>query len=424
MLSNISAPLLAMVDTAVMGRMPGPHFLGGVAVGSTVFTVFFFGFNFLRMGTTGLTAQALGSKHSRQASAWLGRGLVLALILGLVCLLLRWPLAWLALSIIQADAQVTEFAALYFHIRVWAMPVALLNLVCLGWFIGIQKTRAALWVQLLLNGCNILLDLWFVLGLGWGVAGAAWATVLAELAALALSLWLVRLQLKERGWSLRNSDLWQSAAMRRFLVVNRDIFLRSTCLQTAFFIFTSMGARLGELTLAANAVMMNFQIISAYVLDGLANAAEALTGEAFGLGSRRQLKYISGKILVCALLLAMAFSLGFLVLGQHLIMLLTNLEAVRLACSDLLPWAIALPLISIWSFLLDGIFIGTTHTRAMRNSMAFSLLVFVIALALMVPAWGNHGLWASFSLFMLTRGLTMAMGWPRLMSEIGPKLDE
>ncbi|MBT3306143.1 MAG: MATE family efflux transporter [Alphaproteobacteria bacterium] len=418
-LSNVSVPLLGAVDTAVVGQLPGPHYLGAVAVGALIFSVVYQGCNFLRMGTTGLTAQSLGAGDADEVRAWLARAGLLAITVGIILIVIQVPVIWASLLAVNPSDRVAPLTESYFSIRIWGAPMALLNLAMLGWFFGIQNTRAALATQIFMNGVNIVLDLWFVLGLGWGVEGVAWATLISEVSAVGLGLWLAARNLDRIGGHWQLSRIKNTGRLARMIRVNGDIFIRSMCLQAAFVMVISIGARMGDLTLAANAVLLNFQIFSAYAMDAFANAAEALTGEAVGARDRGRFRRAVKASSLWALIFSAGFTGLFYVVGPWLIDLLTSVEEVRQAARIYLPWVVALPMISVWSFQLDGIFIGATWTAQMRNGMAMSLAVFITALYLMVPDMGNHGLWLAFCTFMVTRALTLGVVYPRLERGVG-----
>ena len=419
MLSNISVPLLGIVDTAVVGHLPGPYFLGAVAVGALIFNVVYHGCNFLRMGTTGLTAQSLGARDADEMRAWLARAGLLAVIIGCFLIAVQIPVLWASLEIIDPGPKVRPLTDAYFSIRIWGAPMALLNFALLGWFFGIQNTRAALATQVFMNGVNIVLDLWFVIGLGWGVEGVAWATLISEVSAVGLGLWLVGRNLRRVGGHWRPERIIDGGRLARMFRVNGDILIRSLCLQAAFVIVTAVGARMGDMILAANAVLLNFQMLSAYALDGFANAAEALTGEAVGARNRGRFRQAVKATSLWALIFSAAFTLAYLAMGTLFIDLLTGVEEVREAARAYLPWVVFLPMISVWSFQLDGIFIGATWTAEMRNGMAISLVIFAAVLVALVPSQGNHGLWLAFSLFMAIRALTLGAFYPRLERTVG-----
>jgi len=418
-LSNISVPLLGAVDTAVVGHLPGPHYLGAVAVGALIFSVIFGGCNFLRMGTTGLTAQSLGAGDPDQVRSWLARAGILALFVGLVLIALQGPVIWASLKIVNPSAQVAPLTDGYFSIRIWGAPFALLNFALLGWFFGIQNTRAALATQVIMNGVNIVLDIWFVWGLGWGVEGVAWATLISEVSAVGLGLWLVARNLERLGGQWRLKRITDVTRLARMVKVNSDIFIRSICLQAAFVLIASIGARMGDLMLATNAILLNFQVFSSYAMDGFANAAEALTGEAVGAGDRDRFRRAVKASSMMALIFSCGFSVSYWFAGPYLIDILTTVEDVRETARAYLPWMVVLPMISVWSFQLDGIFIGSTWTAEMRNGMILSISIFVGALYLIVPDMGNHGLWLAFTVFMVARALTLGAVYPRLERRVG-----
>jgi len=414
MLSNVSVPLLGAVDTAVVGHLPGPEYLGAVAVGALIFNVIYHGSNFLRMGTTGLVAQSLGAGDADEVRAWLARAGFLALVIGAVLIAVQAPVLWASLAAVDPGPKVAPLTDAYFSIRIWGAPMALLNFALLGWFIGIQNTRAALMTQVFMNGANIVLDLWFVLGLGWGVEGVAWATLISEVGAVGLGVLLVGRNLRRIGGRWHWGWTFDGARLKRMVKVNTDILIRSLCLQAAFVIVTAVGARMGDVTLAANAVLLHFQMFSSYALDGFANAVEALAGEAIGARDRRRFRDAVKATGMWALVFAAGFTAFFLAAGTVIVDVLTGVAEVRLVAREYLVWVQFLPLISVWGFQLDGIYIGSTWTPEMRNGMALSLVVFVAALAALVPGMANHGLWLAFALFMAARAATLAAAYPRL----------
>ncbi len=419
-LANLTTPLLGAVDTAVVGHLPDPSFIGGVAVGSVIFSFLFWGFGFLRMGTTGFTAQAFGAGDEAELRACLLRPLALALGFGLLLILVQAPVRLFALWAMDASAQVSGHTADYFDIRIWSAPAALINYAVLGWLLGVQRAQAALVLQLLLNGLNILLDLVFVIGLDWGVPGVAWATLIAEttaaLAGLAVILGGLE-RLPGRADSPRLSDPARLAALMR---VNIDIFLRTLCLVLAFAVFTSDSAGFGDAVLAGNAILLQFQSLVAHGLDGFAHAAEILAGGALGARNRRTFRRAVAVCTLWGLGGALLASLVLALAGAPLIALFTSLPEVRQAAQTYLWWMVASPLVSVWSFLLDGVYIGATRTAVMRNAMLISLALFLTAKWLLLPALGNHGLWLSLMLFMVARAATLAIDYPALEGSMGP----
>jgi len=406
-ISNATVPLVGAVDTAVMGHLDAPDYLGAVAVGATLFSVLYLGMNFLRMGTTGLAAQAFGRANAADMRTVLVQGLLSAAALGVLLILLQALLGKVGLALIGAQGFVAQLARTYFDIRIWSAPATLCNFVLVGWFIGMQNGRAPLVMLLVTTGLNTVLDLFFVVGLGMQTDGVALASALAEYTGLALGLALLRPALKDNPGPWQSEQIFSAARFRALLSVNTQLLVRTLSLMFTFAFITAQGARMGTVILAANALLLNFQTFMAYVLDGLANAAEALAGRAIGEGSESGLRKAVGICLQWSLGVAGAFSLLYALAGTRLIALLTGLPEVRQLAATFLPWMILSPLVSVWSFLFDGVYVGATRARDMRNTMLLSTcLVFL-------PAWaltrnlGNHGLWLSFTLFMAARGLSL-----------------
>jgi len=417
MLSNVSTPLLGAVDTAVVGQIPDPAHIGAVAVGSLVFTFVFWAFGFLRMGTTGLTAQALGARDADEMVAALGRALLVALVAGAGMLVLQWPIREAAFAVLDASASVEGLGRSYFDIRIWAAPATLANYALLGWFIGLGRTDIALVLQLLLNLTNIVLDLWFVLGLGWGVPGVEAGTVLAEVLAAVAGVMLALRHARGMGTRWQPRKLLAPAQLRRTIVVNSDIMVRSLALIFVFVWFMAQGAAQGDVRLAANAVLMQFIAISAYFLDGLAFAAEALVGRAVGAMRRAALATAAIRTSLWAGCVAALIALALLLFGPMLIDLLSVDAAVREAARNYLPWAVGAPLLGVWAFQLDGIFIGATRTAEMRNAMLLSTAIFLLAWWLLQP-WGNHGLWAALYVNYIARTATLLWHYPALLRSV------
>jgi len=413
-LSGLSVPLLGAVDTAVVGRLPDAAYIGGVAVGAMIFDFLYWGFGFLRMATSGFTAQAQGAGDEIETGAALDRSLILAFMLGFAILLLQAPAGMLAFSLLRGSPAVETQAHLYFTIRVWSAPATLGVYALLGWLLGRQRTDLVLLVELVLNSINILLDLLFVLGFGWGVAGVATASVLAEYAALAVGLGLAfRLGHRFPWWSAR-ARLLARERMTSLLSVNGNVFIRTLSLVFAVALFTAIGARLGDETLAANAILMNFFAFVSYGLDGFAHTAQTLVGAATGAGSRKDYREAIRDTTLWAFILAAAASLILALLGPWLIELYSVNGLVQSTAKTYLPWMVAMPLLSVWCFQLDGIFIGATRSREMRNGMLLALLGELVALWILVPLWGNHGLWLSMMIFVTLRGLTLGVWLPRI----------
>ncbi len=417
--SNFTVPLLGAVDTAVVGHLDEAYYLGAVAVAALIFNFLYWGFGFLRMSTTGFTAQAHGADDGDEVRAALARALIVAAGLALVILLVQRPVLAIALRLIEASPEVEEHARTYFAIRIWGAPAALGNYVVLGWFLGRQNARAGLALQVVINGLNIALDLVFVVGLGLAVAGVAMATLIAEYAGLALGLAMVAVALRRLGGRWRGAHILDAPRLRRMAAVNRDIFVRTLCLVSAFAYLTAQGAKMGDAILAANAVLLNMVHFMSYGLDGFAHATEALVGRAVGARDRAAYRGAVRASTALALATAAAFAAVFALFGTAIIDALTGVAEVRAAARAVLPWMIVAPLVSVWSYQLDGIFIGAVRSAEMRNAMIASLVVFVAAVTALKPAMGNHGLWLAFLVFMVARTATLGAYWPRIERSLG-----
>lgn len=415
-LSNLSVPLVALVDSAVIGHLPHAHQLASVAVGGSLYTLLVWVMGFLRMGTTGFAAQAAGRNEGDTLRRILLQGLLLAIIFALLLSLLAVPLKGVALQLMQASTQLDDLTQLYFHTRLFGLPAALGSMALIGWFLGAQNARAPLAILFSTNLINIILDLWFVLGLDWGVAGAARASVIAEWSGLIVGLALTRSTLHRYPGRLDTRALHHWANWKPLMSANRDIFLRSLALQLVFFLVTVQGTRLGETTVAANALLLNGLLLTAYALDGLAHAVEALSGHAIGARNRlalRRVLIVSGG---WSFLASIGFGLFFLCAGHLFIQLQTNIPAVRDTAITYLPYLAALPLITVWSYLLDGLFIGATRAREMRNAMLTAVAV-SLPMGWLLQDLGNHGLWLAFLTFMLLRGVCLGLIARKLQRE-------
>ncbi|MDX5445471.1 MAG: MATE family efflux transporter [Zoogloeaceae bacterium] len=418
MLSNVSTPLIGIVDTAVVGQIPDPAQIGAVAVGALVFTFVLWAFGFLRMGTTGLTAQALGARDGDELLACLGRALLIAGVVGVALIVLQWPIREAAFALLDGSERVEGLARSYFDIRIWAAPATLANYALLGWFIGRGRAGTALVLQLTLNLSNVALDVLFVLGFGMGVAGVALGTLLAECIAVGVGLALAWVHVRGEDWRWSRARLLDAARLARTLAVNRDIMIRSIALIGISLWFVAQGAKQGEVVLAANAVLMHFVATASYFLDGLAFAAETLVGRAVGAMQRAMFDAAVFVTTLWAVLLAGALSLFFLLAGPLAIDMLTVDAATREAAREHLAWAAMAPLVGVWAFQLDGVFIGATHTAEMRRSMLWSLAIFLIAWWAL-RGWGNHGLWAAFHISYVARAVTLGGYFPRVVRAVG-----
>jgi len=417
-LANLTQPILGAVDTAVAGHLGSAADLGGVALGGLFFNCVFWGFGFLRMGTTGLVAQAFGADDRSALRANVVRALLLAFGIGALILLMQSPLIRYVLELIGGSDEVQRNARLYCHARIGSAPFALANYVVLGYLLGTQRVRIALIAQVLINVVNVVAVLAYVYGLGWGIAGIGAATATADTVGFAFGaavLW----HLRPRGLTpLAWRTIVEPTALKRLVAINRDIFLRTMCLLGSFGWFAHVGARQGDAILAANALLLNFQTFMAYGLDGFAHATEALVGAAIGARNRDAFRRAVKVNLFWAALGALGFSAVYWGTGSWIIARLTDQPAVRAAAQTFLPWAALSPLVSVWGFLLDGVFIGATRTRELMQAMAVSLIIFLAASWALVGPFGNHGLWVALLIFMAARGLTLSPLLPRITGAI------
>ncbi|HDR9055101.1 TPA: MATE family efflux transporter [Burkholderia vietnamiensis] len=418
-LANLTQPLLGAVDTAVAGHLDGAQYLGGVALGGLVFNFVFWGFGFLRMGTTGLVAQAHGARDAAGIRLSVLRALIVAFALGAAVLALQVPLLSFALSALGGSDAVRATALAYSHARIWSAPFALANYVVLGYLLGVQRVRLALVAQVFINTVNIGAVLLYVYGFGWSIAGIGAATATADACGFALGAWMLW-RLRPRGLGpLAAHALVDRAALTRLIALNRDIFLRTLCLLGAFGWFAHLGAQQGDATLAANALLLNFQTFMAYGLDGFAHAAEALVGAAAGARDRATFRQAVRVTLLWSALGALLFALVYWAAGGWIVARLTDQPDIRAVALRYVPWAAISPIVSVWGFLLDGVFIGATQTQSLMRAMVASLAVFIAATLVAVGPFGNHGLWFALLLFMAARGATLARHLPALMRRIG-----
>jgi MATE family multidrug resistance protein len=415
-LASVTTPLLGIVDTAVVGHLDEPHHLGGVAVGATIFTVLFMGLNFLRMGTTGVTAQAWGAGHGDEVRQWLAQALIIAVVLAGLMVVLQPLLLSAALALLGPGSEVARSATDYFTVRIWSAPASLANFVLIGWLLGMQNARGPLAMTLTINAVNIVLDLVFVMGFGMAARGVALATLLAEVAGVAVGGIFVRQELARFPGRLPRAALRDLRQYRRLAAINLNLLLRTLALMFVFAFITAQGARTGDAVLAANALLMNLQYLLSYALDGIANAAEALVGKAVGAASRAGLEVAVRRSLWWSVAFAFGFTLSYAALGPVLVDSMTSIPAVAQAAREFLPWLVLSPLVSVWAFLYDGVFVGATRPREMRQIMLGSAALVFLPTWFLARGLGNHGLWLAFMLFMAARGIGMHWWYRRLHS--------
>lgn len=404
----ITEPLVGLVDITVIGRLGDAALLGGLVLGALVFDALFSLAYFLRIGTAGLVAQAVGARDPRDGLLHVGRALLLGVLIGLAMILLAGPILSLSIWAMAPEQGVEAALADYFHWRIWAAPFALINYALLGWFYGRAAARTGMMLQLLLHLIDITLSIWFVHGLGWGVPGAAFGTVIGQAVAAFAGLALLARHYGGVGGLLARiapGELRDAAAVRRMFGLSRDLMIRSMALMGAYAWFAAQGSRMGEVPLAANAVLLNLLMMVGFFLDGIAQAAEQLTGKAVGANWRPAFERAYGLSMAWGLVIALGLGLAWYVSGPFVIGFMTTSEEVRAYALAYLPVAALCALTFMPAFVYDGILIGTTLNATMRNGMVVSLAVFLAAAMLLQPLWGNWGLWAALHCWFLARGL-------------------
>ena len=405
-LSNITVPLLGLVDLSIAGHLGAAYHIGAIAIGSTIFNMVYWIFSFLRMGTSGMTSQAFGAGNVQEIRLLLCRSTVTALGISFIILCLQSPLLRLALAIMSPTDAVLIHASTYFHICIWGAPAVLCQYSLTGWFIGLQNARYPLYVAIVQNIANIAGSLFFVFALHMDVAGIALGTLVAQYCGLFLSVILCLRMRRKLSFpqSFPLSGVFDKRAIRRFFSVNRDIFLRTLCLVSVTLYFTSSGAQRGEIILAVNALLMQYFTLYSYFMDGFAFAGEALSGQCAGANDRTKLQSVVRDLFLWGGGVALLFTFFYAIAGSGLLGLLTNETQVIRAAGPYLPWAIAIPFAGLAAFTWDGVFIGLTATRYMLISMSSAMLVFFSSYYLLSPYFANHALWLAFLLYLVTRG--------------------
>jgi len=407
-LAYISTPLLGLVDTAVVGQFGSPALIGGLSIGSVIIALVFTTFNFLRSGTTGLVAQAVGAEDEKEKQAILFRALAIAISSGIAMALLSPLLLWVGLWFMEPTKNVADATSTYFLIRMISGPFALGNYAILGWLLGIGRSGLALLVQLILNGVNILLSIYLGLVLEWQIEGVAIATVVGEVVAFVIGS-VICWNILDRSITPSRQRILESSAWKRLVNLNADIMIRSFALLFAFAYFTAQGTGFGEATLAANAVLMQFFLIAGYFLDGLATAAEQICGRAIGANYRTGFWKGFRLTMLWNFIMALLCSIVFLVGGSTLIDLISTSADVRAIANTHLLWAVFIPLTGVLAFQLDGVFIGATWSRDMSIMMLVSLALYVLLWQFLKEPLGNHGLWLAIHAFLFFRGLTLGI---------------
>ena len=414
MLSNVTEPLIGVVNTAVIGQLPQAYYIGAITVGAMIFNFIFWGFGFLRLGTGGLSAQATGAGDRAELVAVLVRALIIAAACGIVIIASSPLIAELTFKLVGGSAEVERHAAVYFYIRVFSAPFALTNFCLLGWFIGQGRAKTGFVIQLFLNLTNMALSVFFVMGLRMTSDGVALAALIAEVGAALLGLLLAWRHLQRLNAAIDWQRLKDKAKLWRTLAINRDIMIRTVCLVFAFAWFTARGARAGDIVLAANTVLMHFFDVAAFLIDGFAFASEALVGQAVGARNRQRFRDAVRLTSIWAGVIGAAASLVIWIGGPWFIDFMTVNPEVRETARHYLFWAALSPLVGTVCFQFDGIYTGATATAEMRNMMILSLAIYLLAWWWLEPHYGNHGLWAAMIVFFAARGVTFWLRMPAL----------
>lgn len=404
-ISNITVPLLGLVDVTIVGHLGSASYIGAIAVGGMLFNMIYWIFGFLRMGTGGLTAQAYGQHNTQEGTRILLRSLSVSLLLALVLLVLQYPIRLIAFMLIDASPEVQELATRYFHICIWGAPATLGLYSFTGWFIGMQNSRYPMYIAITQNIVNIAASLFFVFVLHMKVEGVALGTLIAQYAGVIMAYLLCISHYHPFRQQVQRMQLFERNAMKRFFLVNRDIFLRTLCLVAVTVFFTSTGATYGDVVLAVNTLLMQLFTLFSYIMDGFAYAGEALSGKYTGSNDKIRLHQTVRNLFGWGSAMALLFTLTYLWGGQDFLRLLTNDTEVIAASGTYLLWTVAIPFCGFSAFILDGICIGTTSTRIMLKSMATASALFFGVYFLCSGSWGNHALWMAFLVYLAVRGL-------------------
>ena len=417
-LSNLTVPLLSSVDTAIMGHLPAPAYIGGIAVGSMIFNFLYWGVGFLRMGTTGLTAQAYGQKSNSEVIMTFSRALIVAVGTAAVFLLTKDLIEYISFALVNGSAEVEKYARIYFRIRIYAAPATLSLYALHGWFLGMQNAKFPLYLSVLVNVLNIILNFVFVYRLNLNVDGIAWATVISQYTGLLFGLFLMGKYYSDVFRYFDKNKLLQVEKIKKFFNVNFDLFIRTLFLIFVFSFFTAKSAEFGDTVLSANSILLQLWLILSYGVDGFAFAAESLVGKYMGRRDEPMLKKTVKYVLAWGLAQGFVLSIIFFIWIKEIIILYTNQTIVIETAMQYAMWTIFAPLINAVCFIWDGVFIGATAARPMRNSMVFStLVVFLPVFFLLNPQIGNHALWLAMILFMLARGVSLSIYLPRLIKQ-------
>jgi MATE family multidrug resistance protein len=412
-IANITVPLLGMVDLAIVGRTGGEQLIGAIAISTTIFNLIYWNFGFLRMGTSGFTAQAYGANDMKESMAILTRGLVIALSLSLLIILFQSPIAYLSEKFINTSPEIMQSALVYFFIRIWAAPATLGLYIIKGWFIGMQNSHIPMIVSILLNIINIFFSIFLAVYLKMGIAGVAWGTVIAQYSGLIIGIifWFIKFSNLKVHINLKESLHWSK--LKLFFKVNIDIFLRTLCLSIVFAFIPFISASLGDRILAVNTLLMQLFTIFSYILDGFAYAGEALTGRYIGAKDSKLLKLSTKYLLIYGFILTFVFTIAYLFWGKNILFLFTKDIEIIKSSEDFLKWIVLVPICGMAAFIFDGIYIGAIASKTMRNVMFVATASFFISYYSLINFLGNDAIWIAFLIFLAFRGGLMWIMYPK-----------
>ncbi|WP_102349681.1 MATE family efflux transporter [Bacillus sp. Marseille-P3661] len=418
-ISQMTTPLLGAVDTAVVGQLPNPIFIGGVAVGSLIFNTLYWVLGFLRVSTSGFTSQAHGANNHTELLYSLLRPMLIATVIGILFILLQEPIKWAALKIINPTSNVAEQAALYYDIRIWGAPFALMSYVILGWLIGSSHVKLTVYMQIGMNLVNIVLDVVFVNVLNMGVTGVALASLIAEVGVTLVGIFiLIKLKLVDITEIHLIKNIFEKTVFMKMIKVNRDLFIRSICLLTVYTLFTAKGAQMGEVELAANAILFQIHFIMAYALGGFGNASSILIGRAIG-SNNNQLFVDTLKVSAkWGIISGIVLALFLFIFSSVIYPLFTSIEEVIQCILQYQGWLLLFPIVGFWGIILNGVFSGATEAAQIRNSLMVSMILFIVLIYVLIPILGNHGLWIAFTLFTLSRSVVLGSYLPKLSKRL------
>lgn len=409
-ISNITIPLVGMADLAIVGLLGSDMLLGGIAIGTAMFNLLYWNFGFLRMGTSGLAAQAYGARDFGEASRVLIRAAFVAIVISLILLALQLPLEWGTLWFMEGSVEVESAAAEYFRIRIWAAPATLSLYSLKGWFIGMQNSKTPMWVAIIINVVNVIMSYLCAITWGGGIAGVAVGTVIAQWSGVVVAVYLLyRYYGRFFSPSVLGRDIvskvLDGVKLRRFFVLNRDIFIRTLCLVAVFTYFTKASSAAGDVTLAANTLLLQLFTLFSYFMDGFAYAGEALAGRYYGAGNRALLRVAVRAIFRVGAVVAICFGVLYLFAGEYILMIFTDSPTILNEASNYIVWAAVVPVVGFAAFLWDGVLVGMTLSRILRDAMLISTVVFFVTYYVLVSSLGNSALWVAFLVYLFLRGV-------------------